>query len=86
LIGLGGFDTILPGSYCRVNSIRVYLPAEKAGWRRRASRAAWNGHGTGAFVFEVLERLEEEEFDFARESTLKERTALWRARLKGAAI
>ncbi len=52
----------------------------------RALQAAWNGHGAGAFVFEVLERLEEEELDFARESTLKERTALWRARLKAAAV
>ena len=49
-------------------------------------QAAWDGHGAEAFAFEVLERLEEEAFDFALQSALNERAALWRDRLKARAI
>ncbi len=52
----------------------------------RALQAAWNAHGAAAFAFEVLERLEEEALDFARQSALKERTAYWREKLAAAAI
>jgi hypothetical protein len=52
----------------------------------RTLQAAWNANGVGALAFEVLERLEEEALDFARQSALNERTAHWRARLKAAAI
>ena len=54
--------------------------------RHRALQAAWNAQGAAAFVFEVLERLDEEALDFARQSALKERTAFWRAKLAAAAI
>ena len=52
----------------------------------RALQAAWNAHGAAAFAFEPLERLDEEALDFARQSSLKERTAFWREKLGAAAI
>src|SRR5271156_4489672 len=47
----------------------------------RALQAAWNAHGAEAFLFEALERLEDEPLDFARQSKLKERKAVWVAKL-----
>jgi hypothetical protein len=52
----------------------------------RTLQAAWNAQGEAAFAFEALERLEEEALDFARQSSLNERTAHWRAALGAAAI
>jgi hypothetical protein len=52
----------------------------------RALQAAWSANGEGAFGFEILERLEDEAFDFARQAALKERVAFWRAELGAAAI
>jgi hypothetical protein len=52
----------------------------------RALQAAWKAHGAEAFSFEALERLEDEPLDFARQSTLNQRRALWRAKLGAAAI
>jgi hypothetical protein len=47
----------------------------------RVLQAAWKAHGAGAFSFEALERLEDEPLEFARQSQLNERTAVWRAKL-----
>jgi len=44
-------------------------------------QAAWKAHGAGAFSFEALERLEDEPLEFARQTQLNERTAVWRAKL-----
>ena len=52
----------------------------------RALQGAWKAHGAEAFSFEALERLEDEPLEFARQSQLNERTAVWRAKLGAAAI
>ena len=52
----------------------------------RELQAAWNARGAEAFAFEVLERLEEEALEFARDAKLKERAEFWRGKLGAAAI
>ena len=53
---------------------------------RRDLQAAWNAHSAAGFVFEPLEKLEDESLDFALQSALDDRTAFWRAKLGAAAI
>jgi hypothetical protein len=52
----------------------------------RALQAAWKAHGAEAFSFEALEPLEDEPLEFARQSQLNERTAVWRAKLGAAGL
>lgn len=52
----------------------------------RDLQRAWIDHGEGCFAFEVLERLEEEESPYVRDSLLKERTSHWRIVLGGASV
>lgn len=54
----------------------------RQGSNRNASlQAAWTEHGEAAFSFEALERLPEETSAYLLRSVLKERCALWRARI-----
>jgi hypothetical protein len=65
---------------------RIAFTLRAGGSPHRSLQAAWNTHGAEAFVFEALERLEEEPLDFALRSALNERGKVWRARLGAAAI
>jgi hypothetical protein len=49
-------------------------------------QAAWREHGAERFVFDEIERLEEEALDFVRDSLLKERLAHWRAALRAPSL
>ena len=52
----------------------------------RDLQQAWN-HGTSDdFMFEELERMEDEELAYVRQARLKERVAYWRSSLGGTAI
>jgi hypothetical protein len=52
----------------------------------RDLQQAWN-HGTSDdFVFEELERMEDEKLAYVRQARLKERVAYWRSSLGGTAI
>lgn len=52
----------------------------------RDLQQVWN-HGTSDdFVFEELERMEDEKLAYVRQARLKERVAYWRSSLGGAAI
>ena len=57
-----------------------------SGSAQSGPEAAWKAHGETAFALEVLERLDEETFDFALRSTLDERAAFWREKLAAAPI
>lgn len=46
-----------------------------------ALQAAWKQHGEGAFVFEVVERIEGDLEPYVLNTRLKERAAHWRAEL-----
>ena len=54
--------------------------------RQRSLQAAWNAHGSEAFRFEPLERLENEDIAYVRDRLLKERLAHWQAKLGGDAL
>jgi hypothetical protein len=47
-------------------------------------QAAWTAHGEAAFAFETLERLPEAPSTYVRDAALKERRALWLAKLAAA--
>lgn len=52
----------------------------------RDLQRAWTAHGADSFSYAVLERLPEEELDFARTAALKARLVHWRATLGAGAI
>lgn len=52
----------------------------------RSLQKAWADHGAESFTFEVLERMEDEESAYARNTRLKERMLHWRLVLGGLAI
>lgn len=52
----------------------------------RELQAAWNSHGEAAFTFEVLEQLPEEALAYALHAELKERLALWKAKLEASLL
>jgi len=49
-------------------------------------QAAWREHGAENLVFGEVERLEDEQLGFVRDSLLKERLAHWRAALGATAL
>lgn len=49
-------------------------------------QAAWREHGAENLVFDEVERLEDEELGFVRDSLLKDRLAHWRAVLGAKAL
>jgi hypothetical protein len=52
----------------------------------RTLQAAWNAHGADGLSFAVVEELDPEKLDFARDRTLKERLQHWREALGAALI
>jgi hypothetical protein len=54
--------------------------------RNPALQRAWSARCGDDFSFEPLERLEDEELAYVRDTRLKERCAHWRTRLNGLAI
>jgi hypothetical protein len=52
----------------------------------RTLQAAWNEHGADAFRFEELDRLREDFPALSRIDELKQRQALWQARLQANAL
>ena len=47
----------------------------------KSLQAAWAAHGESAFVFEALERLDEESSDYLRRAALRARAVFWREKL-----
>lgn len=65
---------------------RIRFQLKMGGCPHRTLQAAWSLHGADALSFEAVERLEEEEFAFARTAALKARVAHWVERLDAEAI
>ncbi|MBP2301986.1 GIY-YIG nuclease family protein [Azospirillum picis] len=65
---------------------RIWFQLRMGGCPHRSLQAAWTAHGAEAFVFEPVERLEDEELAFARQAALKARVAHWVTVLKAEAI
>lgn len=52
----------------------------------RSLQAAWRAEGEGAFAFEIVERVDEEEVAYVRERLLQERLAHWVETLQASRI
>jgi hypothetical protein len=65
---------------------RLWFTLRQGSSTHRAVQAAWRDHGEAAFHFEIVERLEEEDFAYARDRILKERLAHWAAEMRATAI
>lgn len=51
-----------------------------------AMQDAWNTHGADSFLLQQLEAIEEDLSAYARDATLKDRLAYWRAELNAGVI
>jgi hypothetical protein len=49
-------------------------------------QSAWNAHGSEAFSFEIVERLDEESVGYVRNRVMKERLAWWAEQLRAVRI
>ncbi|WP_210490843.1 GIY-YIG nuclease family protein [Microvirga antarctica] len=66
---------------------RIWFSLAQGAQPQRALQAAWTTHGAESFVFEEVERLEDEEtLAYVRDGILKERLAHWCATLGAKAI
>ena len=60
----------------------IWFGLRQGGHPNPALRAAWAAHGEAAFVFEVVEAIDDEGLSaYGRDSLLKDRAAAWRAQL-----
>jgi hypothetical protein len=65
----------------------IWFGARTGGYANRALQAAWTAHGEGAFAFEVLETLDDEDLTpLGRSDLLKRRLAHWLETTGGAKI
>jgi hypothetical protein len=64
---------------------RVWFSLRMASHSNRDLQRAWSTHGETGLSFEILERLEEEELPYVRDTLLKERLAHWRETLNASA-
>ena len=65
----------------------IWFSLRQAGHPNPTLRAAWAAHGEAAFVFEVLEAIEDGDLSvYGRDNLLKDRDAHWRATLGGTKI
>lgn len=65
---------------------RVWFTLRFSGNLNRALQKAWDDHSAEHFVFEVVERLEDDDLAYSRDALLKERLAHWRGKLGAAVI
>jgi len=65
---------------------RIWFTLRQGINSHRSLQQAWNAHGADAFVFEIVERLEEEESAYIRDRTLNDRLAHWTETLRAARI
>jgi hypothetical protein len=56
---------------------RLWFTLRQGSYAHRALQAAWNQHGPDAFSLDVIERLEDEELAYVRDSVLKDRLMHW---------
>jgi hypothetical protein len=60
----------------------IWFQLKMGNHRVTAMQAAWNAHGPDSLVYEIVERIEEEDVTpYLLQSLLKERLAFWREEL-----
>jgi hypothetical protein len=62
---------------------RIWFSLRAGGHSNRDLQSAWTAHGAGAFSFDPLEQLKDEELPYVRDTLLKERFVHWRSTLNG---
>ena len=65
---------------------RIWFTLQTASHRNAELQRAWAAHGADNLSFEMLERIEDEELAYVRDTRLKERVAHWRAQLNASAV
>lgn len=65
---------------------RIWFSLRLNGHTHRDLQQAWNAHGAEAFVFEELERIDEESLPYVRERVLKDRLIHWCGRLSARSL
>lgn len=60
---------------------RIWFTLRQANHPDAGLQRAWALHGADGFSFEVLEQVKEDDLSYAGDGALKDRAALWRARL-----
>jgi len=65
---------------------RLWFALRLGNHAQRAMQAAWNAHGADAFDLVELERFEDDEPAYVRQSKAKDRLAFWRNQLDAGAV
>ncbi|WP_431016128.1 GIY-YIG nuclease family protein [Bradyrhizobium pachyrhizi] len=65
---------------------RIWFTLRMGSHRNTELQRAWTAHGADHFSLETLERIEDEELAYVRDTLLKERVQHWRAALDAFAV
>jgi hypothetical protein len=65
---------------------RIWFTLRMGSHRNAELQRAWSTHGEAGLSLETLERIEEEELAYVRDTLLKERVQHWRTQLNGSAV
>ena len=65
---------------------RIWFTLRMGDHRTAELQRAWSAHGEASFALETLERIEDEELAYVRDTLLKERVQHWRAELQVAGV
>jgi hypothetical protein len=65
---------------------RIWFTLRMGDHRNTELQRAWSAHGEANFSLETLERIEDEELAYVRDTLLKERVQHWRTQLNASAL
>ncbi|WP_050627954.1 GIY-YIG nuclease family protein [Bradyrhizobium viridifuturi] len=65
---------------------RIWFTLRMGNHRNAELQRSWAAHGAYNLSLEMLERIEDEELAYVRDTLLKERVAHWRAQLNASAV
>jgi hypothetical protein len=65
---------------------RLWFTLRQGSNTHRSLQDAWHTHGVEAFTFEIVERLEDEEISYIRDSVLKDGLIRWTEKLQAVRI
>ncbi|MGY4156463.1 hypothetical protein ACVINW_002305 [Bradyrhizobium sp. USDA 4461] len=65
---------------------RIWFTLRIGGHRNAELQRAWAAHGADNLTLDTLERIEDEELGYVRDTLLKERVRHWRTQLNAAAV
>ena len=88
VIRCGGSGQAWVGQTPNLDTIqnRIWFGLRMGSHANRDLQSAWSAHGGADFTFEAVERLDDEELAYVRDTLLKERMIHWRSILNGAVV